>query len=999
MAPSRKRSRGEDDDEHESETEVASSSFQQSAKRSRVALAQQRGGSTVSDDESEADLTQLANGFDEIDEDEHGAGDLGEEEDEDEEIDELRASQFVEKGISNQRENVASEYGVIEEVRCRNFMCHGNLRIKLGPLINFIIGHNGSGKSAVLTALTMCLGGKATATNRGASLKSLIKEGEENATLAVKIKNRGDGAYKSDLYGNSITVERHFSRGGASGFKIKNAEDKIITTKKGDLDDILDYFAFQLDNPINVLTQDMARQFLSNSTAADKYKFFIKGTQLETLDADYKVLEEHLDGIEAKLRSRQEDIDMLRRKAEEAEKKKKTLDASRSIQDNIKKTQWMHAWAQVEEQEKILENFERDVRLQTDRIEEATAQASDASGAYDGHNQAFEAAVNHLQNLNANVGDVEAHWNEEKAALDANTKELQEQRAQERRIKDDLKTHKSNKRRLEQEITEEEDRLHGVEGPEHAERQRRLEDLRGAVFDAEQRIDAHLAQKADIEAKKNEAKAQFEESKTPVEEKSAECEQRRSLVARLQNQQGSRFSSYRPNMAQLVKAVDNENRWRKKPVGPMGLHVKLKKPEWSSIIEKTFGGVLEAFVCHNKADQTLLSQIMKRVNCSVQIYIGPDQRLDTAGKEPDEGLNTILRVLEIDNDMVRNQLIINQAIEQIVLIPDNNEASCFMNQGAKPRNVRAAVAFGAERGSGLRYEVSRFGGGKASPIGPWEGAARMQTDRAEQIRRAKENEDHAKREMAALQQTMREHQNAVKLADQAFVRWDRQNRDLRREKQQADDAVEAMQNEIENNKPQDGKLQELQSQLASVNEDVNATESSYQDGVDWKDRLNEQATELKARADTALREYQTVRNQIQKAENRKNQLESDRSNALRQKNLALENIDHAKQQAAQYEARRDAQQQRLQNDFITQAEGVCRRIPVDQGVTPDILDKRLDKFIQEYERVQREAGGTREELTMAWRQAKQEYKEAIGQLSEMLRFAKVSLLLCQPRML
>jgi chromosome segregation ATPase len=45
--------------------------------------------------------------------------------------------------------------------------------------MNFIIGHNGSGKSAVLTALTLCLGGKATATNRGSSMKSFIKEGEE----------------------------------------------------------------------------------------------------------------------------------------------------------------------------------------------------------------------------------------------------------------------------------------------------------------------------------------------------------------------------------------------------------------------------------------------------------------------------------------------------------------------------------------------------------------------------------------------------------------------------------------------------------------------------------------------------------------------------------------------------------------------------------------------------------------------------------------------------
>ena len=64
----------------------------------------------------------------------------------------------------------------------------------------------------------------------------------------MKIKNQGDSAYKPDMYGRSITVERHFTRAGTSGFKLKNAEDRVISTKKSDLDDILDFFAFQLDN-------------------------------------------------------------------------------------------------------------------------------------------------------------------------------------------------------------------------------------------------------------------------------------------------------------------------------------------------------------------------------------------------------------------------------------------------------------------------------------------------------------------------------------------------------------------------------------------------------------------------------------------------------------------------------------------------------------------------------------------------------------------------------
>ena len=91
-----------------------------------------------------------------------------------------QATQFAtQQKTKSQVQNEAADNGIIESVTCTNFMCHSHLEITLGPLINFIIGHNGSGKSAVLTALTICLGGKASATNRGQSLKSFIKEGHE----------------------------------------------------------------------------------------------------------------------------------------------------------------------------------------------------------------------------------------------------------------------------------------------------------------------------------------------------------------------------------------------------------------------------------------------------------------------------------------------------------------------------------------------------------------------------------------------------------------------------------------------------------------------------------------------------------------------------------------------------------------------------------------------------------------------------------------------------
>lgn len=53
-------------------------------------------------------------------------------------------------------------------------MCHDALEITLNENVNFIVGRNGSGKSAILTALTVGLGARANVTSRGTSVKGVI---------------------------------------------------------------------------------------------------------------------------------------------------------------------------------------------------------------------------------------------------------------------------------------------------------------------------------------------------------------------------------------------------------------------------------------------------------------------------------------------------------------------------------------------------------------------------------------------------------------------------------------------------------------------------------------------------------------------------------------------------------------------------------------------------------------------------------------------------------
>ena len=171
--------------------------------------------------------------------------------------------------------------------------------------------------------------------------------------LSVRLRNRGGSGFKHDQYGDSIIVERHFSKTGSSHFKIKDQNGKIVSQKKSELEDIVDAFALQVDNPMNVLTQDMARQFLNDSNPKEKYKFFLQGTQLETLSRDYLQIQHELEEQEAKAQTLESDLDVFRKKAERAVEKARAAQNLQSMRAKERMLAHQAAWAHVQEHEQV----------------------------------------------------------------------------------------------------------------------------------------------------------------------------------------------------------------------------------------------------------------------------------------------------------------------------------------------------------------------------------------------------------------------------------------------------------------------------------------------------------------------------------------------------------------------------------------------------------------------------------------------------------------------
>lgn len=136
--------------------------------------------------------------------------------------------------------------GFILKVKVKNFTTYSYAEFNLSPTLNMIIGPNGTGKSTLVAAICLGLGGKIDLIKRK-TMKSMIKTGQEDSTIEITLKDS-----EPDLY---LVIQRKFTE-KESVWKLNGeiSDEKLI--KK-----ICKKFNIQLDNLCHFLPQERVAEF------------------------------------------------------------------------------------------------------------------------------------------------------------------------------------------------------------------------------------------------------------------------------------------------------------------------------------------------------------------------------------------------------------------------------------------------------------------------------------------------------------------------------------------------------------------------------------------------------------------------------------------------------------------------------------------------------------------------------------------------------------------
>uniref|UniRef100_A0A3Q4MY98 Structural maintenance of chromosomes protein 6 n=1 Tax=Neolamprologus brichardi TaxID=32507 RepID=A0A3Q4MY98_NEOBR len=586
-----------------------------------------------------------------------------------------------------------SDAGIVESITLKNFMCHSLLGpFTFGSNVNFVVGNNGSGKSAVLTALIVALGGNAQATNRGSSLRGFVKEGESSADVSITLRNKGRDAYKPEVYGSAIILDLRITRDGLRTYKLRSKSGQLISTKKDELVSILDNFNIQVNNPVSVLTQEMSKYFLHSKGEGDKYKFFMKATQLEQMREDFIYIKTTKHLTEDKVEQHSECLKDLKRKYLEKEDRYRSLASLDEMHTKLEELQKQMAWALVTEMEKDLEPMKE--KLQADRrsTEKYDDKVNEWKNKVDEAEKKYKQVQEQLERITQQVQELQPKCAELKTESQKRNNLLKSSEVTVHRCKANLRDLEKDKTQLMSRIKDLKlsiSQKTGAESKARAERieqiQTELENLKHQISTVGQQIDQY--QHAISRAKEEQGKMRREQE---VLQRSIEAN-RRNLQT-MESSRSNRLRRFGEQMPALLNAIQESHRrghFKHRPRGPLGYLISLKDPELALAVEVCLKGQLLAFTCDNYEDEKVLQGLMakmfqggRRPSIITSNFIS--QVHDTRKNHP--SYPSVLQALEIEDPVVANCLIDQKGIESILLIKNRTEARRVMQSKSPPAN-------------------------------------------------------------------------------------------------------------------------------------------------------------------------------------------------------------------------------------------------------------------------------------------------------------------------
>ena len=875
--------------------------------------------------------------------------------------------------------------GKLLKLVLKNFMNHHNLEVTFGDRVNFITGKNGSGKSAIVAALLIGLGGRASNTQRGSSVKELIKKGESGATISIHLSNEGTNPFQHSIYGPKIIIERRITV-NSQAYKVKDHREKVISSSAKLINRILDHFDICIDNPTTILTQDMSREFLATADPSKMYAFFKQATRLDVIEDDIAVVQQNVISSQCSIERKKLCLTRIQQSIKFIEMRIKACDSKQELLAQKRRLQIEAVLGDKREFVAKHSQLEQEISTKQMKIIARDEESQKCEQKLDG----LQTKVNDLANELAQMSGLHKTVSSEVSGKD---EEIKEKMRGMTVMQMALQSKKDAAMRLEKEMEAMEMKSRELKSRNYNDIVEQGKNLTEKVKNAE------ISYK-EVKEKSNEIEQSWAQCNALVERLEIEVSRSKQANAKFDND--IRSMEFTLNQLKLAKTDERkifgaavpqiwqeiekaQNKFSVKPKGPLGMHINVTNAKYELAVELCLGdGIMTGYLCSNRQDVAVLRQIFDKVigqnkrsyhpQVIVQKFV--NEVYDTsAHKTSCSTAPTLQDVINCEDAIVMNCIIDQISPESILIFDSLREARQAMIMKQAPAKCIKAISIDGSEvvpGKGIypsyKTECKYFKRGELSQrIDSLQEKlatckadkaqnSRNYKDMAEQLKNNRVNQSNLVNEKAQLSETRQS-------LEMQISSWRKELNKL-----VIDESVQVYEEEIARDREELKSLNEKMDQITQqIQDQQNAIANIRSERSDAAEKLKRTMTEMsvkkeelqkmngkKAEVEGSLKFYQ------ERVEQLKKEVEQEKRD-MNQVGKKLSEVE-AKLQKHGYDEERD---ERLTRSRRTKEE----------------IFKLIEEVSSQYKQKQKEIPDNREELEMKLNNRLQEFDDAKNEIS------------------
>ncbi|GMH33648.1 hypothetical protein BSKO_01482 [Bryopsis sp. KO-2023] len=575
------------------------------------------------------------------------------------------------------------EAGQLLRVKLMNFMSHENFEVYFKRYVNLIHGENGSGKSAIMQAIQLCLGARAKQAGRGKSskIKDFVKHGTHAAIMQVSVWNTGLAAYEPQRFGRVITIERKISDSGQSTYFLYDAQWKKVPARKDKVDEIMDFLNICGHNPIVMLTQDRAREFLKERNLEKSlYKLYMQATQfqqtlmnmnsaLENVKIQKEGAMKQLEKVQ-KVEKEMADLDSRIKIWKDAEQTSQRLRHLRLCFPYIQVAEWERmVEVKKAELEEVLKPKIAEIRTNLEEKRRIEAEAKESQLELRGKMEEFRTVLDRKKREIGNCNQKKSVAQKKKNTLVKNVSELEQaKKAMDNEKAEYERAVESNESNFQENFS----RAKRDHDQRISQSQENLESVKAGIF-------RHNQSLQEFEAQVESTTEQYQNLDFEIKRMTNSVGKLKSDIQSQKISSGDKFSKFGPQIRGFCESIErNKHRFHAKPVGPIGLFLALTDDAWGVAVEFAVGSRLDSFIVTDFHDKNLLAEMARRSNLKNQIIIYDYKNGAYDLEAPLPGVLTVLQVLRfVDSEVqhVVKNVLIDTCMVEATALSDNEDSA------------------------------------------------------------------------------------------------------------------------------------------------------------------------------------------------------------------------------------------------------------------------------------------------------------------------------------